>query len=42
MYAHPLCFTHPYTGWKGTWVCEADKHKALEMYKVITLCPADI
>lgn len=21
-------------GWKGTWVCEADKHKALEMYKV--------
>ena len=21
-------------GWKGTWVCEGDKHKALEMYKV--------
>mmetsp|Transcript_8769 Transcript_8769/g.23564 ORF Transcript_8769/g.23564 Transcript_8769/m.23564 type:complete len:102 (-) Transcript_8769:338-643(-) len=21
------------SGWKGTWVCEADKHKALEMYK---------
>lgn len=20
-------------GWKGTWVCETDKHKALEMYK---------
>ncbi|KAL6757370.1 mitochondrial F1F0 ATP synthase associated protein [Haematococcus lacustris] len=19
-------------GWKGTWVCEADKHKAMEMY----------
>eukprot|EP00983_Pelagomonas_calceolata_P024287 765017-Pelagomonas_calceolata.AAC.1 len=25
---------HKQTGWKGTWVCEADKHKALEMYKV--------
>eukprot|EP00198_Chlamydomonas_reinhardtii_P005266 XP_001694602.1 mitochondrial F1F0 ATP synthase associated 12.0 kDa protein [Chlamydomonas reinhardtii] len=21
------------SGWKGTWVCETDKHKALEMYK---------
>ncbi len=21
-------------GWKGTWVCENDKHKAMEMYKV--------
>eukprot|EP00199_Chlamydomonas_sp_CCMP681_P003928 CAMPEP_0119109516 /NCGR_PEP_ID=MMETSP1180-20130426/19110_1 /TAXON_ID=3052 ORGANISM="Chlamydomonas cf sp, Strain CCMP681" /NCGR_SAMPLE_ID=MMETSP1180 /ASSEMBLY_ACC=CAM_ASM_000741 /LENGTH=97 /DNA_ID=CAMNT_0007095305 /DNA_START=35 /DNA_END=331 /DNA_ORIENTATION=- len=20
------------SGWKGTWVCEADKHKAMEMY----------
>ena len=20
-------------GWKGTWVCESDKHKAMEMYK---------
>lgn len=20
-------------GYKGTWVCEPDKHKALEMYK---------
>lgn len=22
-----------FSGWKGTWVCEADKGKALEMYK---------
>ncbi|GFH28291.1 uncharacterized protein HaLaN_26763, partial [Haematococcus lacustris] len=24
-------------GWKGTWVCEADKHKAMEMYTVSKL-----
>ena len=36
----PLCTfwcTYCLTGWKGTWVCEADKHKALEMYKVCKL-----
>jgi hypothetical protein len=23
----------PAQGWEGTFVCEADKHKAMEMYK---------
>jgi hypothetical protein len=27
-------------GWKGTWVCEADKHKAMDMYLVCTKQPS--